>query len=153
MALWNGFPYTYDALTYMYDAPVKYAFLTHKFTGKERDTESGLDDFDARYYSSALGRFVSADWSATRTPVPYSDFGDPQSLNLYTYVRNVPTTTVDPSGDLPPISAGSILRHSHSVRGFLRPAQREARSRTKEQVAAHMPPAFDIPANCAASLH
>jgi len=25
---------------------------TYKFTGKERDSESGLDDFDARYYSS-----------------------------------------------------------------------------------------------------
>ncbi len=56
---------------------------THKFTGKERDAESGLDDFDARYYSSNLGRFVSADWSATPEPVPYADFNDPQSLNLY----------------------------------------------------------------------
>jgi RHS repeat-associated protein len=98
MALWNGFPYTYDALTYMYDAPVKYAFLTHKFTGKERDAESGLDDFDARYYSSNLGRFVSADWSAIPEPVPYADFGDPQSLNLYTYVRNLPTVKVDANG-------------------------------------------------------
>jgi RHS repeat-associated protein len=71
---------------------------THKFTGKERDAESGLDDFDARYYSSNLGRFVSADWSATPGPVPYADFNDPQSLNLYTYVRNVPTVKVDPDG-------------------------------------------------------
>jgi RHS repeat-associated protein len=37
---------------------------THKFTGKERDSEDGLDDFGARYYSSSLGRFISADWSA-----------------------------------------------------------------------------------------
>jgi len=29
------------------------------FTGKERDTESGNDYFDARYYSSAMGRFLS----------------------------------------------------------------------------------------------
>jgi RHS repeat-associated protein len=71
---------------------------THKFTGKERDAESGLDDFDARYYSSNLGRFVSADWSATPVPVPYADFNDPQSLNLYTYVRNVPTVNVDADG-------------------------------------------------------
>jgi len=70
----------------------------YKFTGKERDTETGLDDFDARYYSSTLGRFVSADWSATPAPVPYADFGDPQSLNLFTYVRNIPTTNVDPNG-------------------------------------------------------
>ena len=71
---------------------------THKFTGKERDAESGLDDFDARYYSSNLGRFVSADWSATPVPVPYADFNDPQSLNLYSYVRNLPTVKVDADG-------------------------------------------------------
>jgi RHS repeat-associated protein len=33
----------------------------YKFTGKERDTESGLDYFGARYYSSAHGRFLSMD--------------------------------------------------------------------------------------------
>ena len=71
---------------------------THKFTGKERDAESGLDDFDARYYSSNLGRFVSADWSAIPVAVPYADFNDAQSLNLYTYVRNLPTVSVDPNG-------------------------------------------------------
>ncbi|HLK04442.1 MAG TPA: RHS repeat-associated core domain-containing protein, partial [Candidatus Acidoferrum sp.] len=57
----------------------------YKFTGKERDgtpsTETGLDYFGARYYSNGLGRWVSADWSATATPVPYADFVNPQSLN------------------------------------------------------------------------
>jgi RHS repeat-associated protein len=71
---------------------------THKFTGKERDAESGLDDFDARYYSSNLGRFVSADWSATPAPIPYADISDPQSLNLYAYVRNSPLSKTDPNG-------------------------------------------------------
>jgi RHS repeat-associated protein len=70
----------------------------YKFTGKERDSESGLDYFGARYYSNGLGRFVSADWSATPAPVPYADFGDPQSLNLYTYVRNIPTVRFDADG-------------------------------------------------------
>jgi RHS repeat-associated protein len=70
----------------------------YKFTGKERDSESGLDYFGARYYSNGLGRFISADWSATPVPVPYADFGDPQSLNLYTYVRNIPTVRVDADG-------------------------------------------------------
>jgi hypothetical protein len=34
----------------MYDCSPRHAPSTHKFTGKERDSESGLDDFDARYY-------------------------------------------------------------------------------------------------------
>jgi RHS repeat-associated protein len=70
----------------------------YKFTGKKRDLETGLDYFGARYYSNGLGRWVSADWSATPVPVPYADFGDPQSLNGYTYVRNIPTTNIDTDG-------------------------------------------------------
>jgi RHS repeat-associated protein len=70
----------------------------YKFTGKKRDIETGLDYFGARYYSNGLGRWASADWSATPIPVPYADFHDPQSLNLYTYVRNLPTTRVDADG-------------------------------------------------------
>jgi len=38
----------------MYDAPIAvYDASTHKFTGKERDSESGLDMFGARYYGSS----------------------------------------------------------------------------------------------------
>jgi len=51
-----------DAPAYSYDA------LAHKFTGKERDSESGLDEFGARYYGSSLGRFMTPDWAAK--PVP-----------------------------------------------------------------------------------
>jgi RHS repeat-associated protein len=71
---------------------------TLKFTGKERDSESGLDNFGARYNSSGMGRFMSPDWSADPDPVPYAKFGDPQSLNLYTYARNNPMTLTDPDG-------------------------------------------------------
>src|SRR5882724_7104875 len=70
----------------------------YKFTGKERDAETGLDYFGARYYSNGLGRWVSADWSPVPVPVPYADLSNPQSLNLYTYVRNIPTTNVDVDG-------------------------------------------------------
>jgi len=70
----------------------------YKFTGKKRDIETGLDYFGARYYSNGLGRWVSADWSATPIPVPYANFGDPQSLNLYSYVRGVPTSRIDLDG-------------------------------------------------------
>ena len=87
----------------------------YKFTGKERDTESGLDYFGARYYSNGLGRFISADWSATPIPVPYADFGDPESLNLYTYVRNIPTVNADPSGHEIPNVDADISRTVDSV--------------------------------------
>lgn len=55
----------------------------HLFTAKERDTESGNDYFGARYYASAMGRFMSPDWSAREEPVPYAKLDDPQTLNLY----------------------------------------------------------------------
>jgi RHS repeat-associated protein len=63
------------------------------YTGKERDTESGNDYFGARYYSSAMGRFMSPD-----RPVDQHT-EDPQSLNLYSYVRNRPLTSTDPTGN------------------------------------------------------
>jgi RHS repeat-associated protein len=73
----------------------------HHFTRKERDTESGNDYFGARYYSSAMGRFMSPDWSAKVEPVPYAKLDDPQSLNLYAYVMNNPLATVDADGHAP----------------------------------------------------
>ena len=66
----------------------------HRFTSKERDTETGLDYFGARYYSPVQGRFTSADplfYTASRP-------GDPQQFNLYGYVRNNPLKLVDPDG-------------------------------------------------------
>jgi RHS repeat-associated protein len=41
------------------------------FTGKPRDAESNLDDFGARYFSSQWGRWMSADWTAAPSAVPY----------------------------------------------------------------------------------
>jgi len=70
----------------------------HYFTGKERDAESGNDYFGARYYASSTGRWLSPDWSAKEEPVPYATLGDPQSLNLYAYVRNNPLMRVDADG-------------------------------------------------------
>src|SRR5436305_1568905 len=70
----------------------------YKFTGKERDAETGLDYFGARHYSNGLGRFITPDWSAIPVPVPYADLTDPQTLNQYSYVRNLPTTKTDIDG-------------------------------------------------------
>jgi RHS repeat-associated protein len=76
----------------------------HHFTGKERDTESGNDYFGARYYESGLGRWVSPDWSESPESVPYADFADPQSLNLYSYVKDDPEIKGDLDGHgCPPV--------------------------------------------------
>jgi RHS repeat-associated protein len=77
----------------LYDGDVR-----SRCTGKERDSKSGNDYFMARYYSSAMGRFLSPDWAAKEEPVPYATFDDPQSLNLYSYVRNNPLSRADADG-------------------------------------------------------
>jgi len=66
----------------------------YKFTGKERDLETGLDYFGARYYGNWLGRFI--------TPDPLLGSGqppNPQSWNRYTYVLNNPLRHIDPDGN------------------------------------------------------
>ncbi|WP_238325813.1 RHS repeat domain-containing protein [Bryobacter aggregatus] len=64
-----------------------------KFTGKERDAETGLDYFGARYLMAGQGRFGSPD-----APLVDQHVEDPQSWNLYGYVRNNPLSHVDPTG-------------------------------------------------------
>lgn len=70
----------------------------YKFEGKERDTETGNDDFGARYYSNRFGRWLSADWSAVPAPVPYANLSNPQTLNLYAMVADDPETFADLDG-------------------------------------------------------
>lgn len=67
--------------------------MTTLFTGKERDAETGLDYFGARYFSAAMGRFTSPD-----KPFADQDPADPQSWNLYSYARNNPLKFVDDAG-------------------------------------------------------
>jgi hypothetical protein len=45
-----------------------------------------------------MGRFMSPDWSVKEEPVPYAKLDNPQSLNLYAYVRNNPVAGVDADG-------------------------------------------------------
>jgi len=42
--------------------------IRSRYSGKERDAESGNDYFGARYYASSMGRFMSPDWSAKAEP-------------------------------------------------------------------------------------
>ncbi len=71
------------------------ADTSHKFTGKERDGESGLDNFGARYDSSWMGRFMSPDPENTSG---FAHMDDPQGWNGYSYVRNNPLLYSDPDG-------------------------------------------------------
>ena len=67
--------------------------VSQKFTGKERDSESGLDYFGARYYGATLGRFLSVDPGNAG-----ADLTNPQSWNAYAYVLNNPSALIDPTG-------------------------------------------------------
>jgi len=85
--------------------------VRQQFTSKERDVETGLDYFSARYYSSVQGRFTSPDEFsggpdeyyefsdlAAQNPTFYADLTDPQSLNKYQYGYNNPLLYIDPDG-------------------------------------------------------
>ncbi len=97
--------------------------VRQKFTQKERDNESGLDYFLARYYSSAQGRFTSPDEftggpddlfhfadDASANPTFYADIYDPQTLNKYQYCLNNPLRYVDADGHENPAQTAEALR-------------------------------------------
>lgn len=75
-----------------------------KFTSKERDAETGLDYFGARYFSSAQGRFTSPD-------EPFADqhLENPQSWNLYGYTTNNPLRYVDTDGRVKKDADGNVV--------------------------------------------
>jgi len=82
-----------------------------KFSGKERDAESGLDYFGARYYDKAQYRFISVDPVMAKNDA----IDDPQLWNLYSYCRNNPITFLDPYGK-DPITI-TITRTSYGPEG------------------------------------
>jgi RHS repeat-associated protein len=81
-----------DYYPYGGEIPVSGSDSNHyKFTGKERDIESGLDNFGARYDASSSGRFMTPDALG-------GNLVNPQSLNKYPYVYNNPLRYIDPTG-------------------------------------------------------
>jgi RHS repeat-associated protein len=81
-----------------------------RFTGKERDTESGLDYFGARYYASSMGRFMSPDPMSPMSKgkgAAFMDYiGQPQNWNKYAYARNNPMVLFDPDGKETQVAIG-----------------------------------------------
>ena len=74
--------------------PFHVCAFAYKFTGKERDVESGLDNFGARYNASTLGRFMSPD-----PKIPsLKHLMNPQKWNKYAYTINNPLRYFDPNG-------------------------------------------------------
>jgi RHS repeat-associated protein len=80
--------------------------VRQKFTQKERDNETGLDYFGARYYASTQGRFTGVDplLSSAKRSLP-------QSWNRYAYTYNNPLRFVDPNGeDVKPLDEEALKR-------------------------------------------
>jgi RHS repeat-associated protein len=84
-----------------------------KFSGKERDAESGLDYFGARYYDKAQYRFISVDPVMTKRGA----INNPQLWNLYSYCRNNPITFLDPDGKDSKKRVITITRYCYGPEG------------------------------------
>src|SRR5207342_1927971 len=98
-----------------------FARKRYRFTGKERDEESGLSYHGARYYAPWLARWTIPD------PAGHTD-----QLNLYTYARSRPSSLTDPSGneDIDPQQATGVSTTptSNGGRAFGPPTEEEART-------------------------
>jgi len=77
----------------------------YRYTGKERDEETGLQYHSARYLMCWLGRWERAD--------PASTIDGP---NRNTYVRNSPTNLTDPSGNADPVTTAEAIRAVQAAR-------------------------------------
>jgi RHS repeat-associated protein len=90
----SGFPMSQSTFSpYGAEVPPQITTNHYKFTGKERDSETGLDYFGARYYGSTMGRWMSPDPSNLGV-----DIYLPRTWNRYNYAVNNPLTIVDRNG-------------------------------------------------------
>jgi RHS repeat-associated protein len=86
------------------NSKIKATAKRYRYTGVERDEETGLEYHSARYYAPWLGRWVSSD------PIGIRD-----GANLYVYVRNNPTNLTDSSGTECDSSKASCLELNATI--------------------------------------
>jgi RHS repeat-associated protein len=88
--------YPYGLLRHRYSSTGDTYASEYTFSGKERDAESGLFYFGARYYDPVLCVFVNVD----PVSLHQAEIGlrDPEHLNSYEYARNNPLVLIDPDG-------------------------------------------------------
>src|SRR4029453_4801100 len=80
--------YPYGSTSYQGDRnAAEVGLRRYRYTGKERDEETGLYYHGARYYAAWMGRWTAADPA-----------GDVDGTNRYAYARCAPTTGADPTG-------------------------------------------------------
>jgi RHS repeat-associated protein len=99
----------------------------NEFTGKERDGETGLDFFGARYYGSALGRFTSPD----PIGIIKQKLFDPQQWNAYGYARNNPLRFMDPTGQYVTNCASDDKKCNKAADEFEKQRQKDLNSKDK----------------------
>ncbi|MGB7624605.1 MAG: RHS repeat-associated core domain-containing protein, partial [Terriglobia bacterium] len=92
-----------------------------KFAGKERDNETALDNFRARYYIASLGRFTAVDplQPTSSSAIILGQFtANPQNWNKFSYTRNNPVTFTDQSGKFSPGNHEEIQRNAMVTRYY-----------------------------------
>jgi RHS repeat-associated protein len=102
--------YSYGSSAYQAMASVTEVPKRYRYTGRERDAESGLSYHGARYYAPWLGRWTSPDPAGTS-----------EALSPYVYVGGNPLRLVDPGGrqgSLPVNSVEDLLHFIRSQAGF-----------------------------------
>jgi len=85
--------YAFGAMRTSDNAPIT-SITEYNYSGQPFDTSDGLSYYQARYYDSALNRFIQPD-----SIVP--NLYNPQDLNRYSYTRNNPVRYTDPTGHFP----------------------------------------------------
>ena len=107
------YPYGHPRHTYKSEGSGKSLEANYLFTQKERDKESGLQYFEARYYAGYLGRFVSVDPLISEAPLMQLTMLSQRAIvgNNYLYGAASPFKYVDPTGQIIDtiFDAGSIV--------------------------------------------